>query len=158
MCSYGQLQVSKAANTRRGINFTVVHENFLYTTRLISGFWSSVAISISTFPWKWYNTRKSSSLYKWWHALSKTFTDQTNFLTSATNTVKPTSSVLYPHLFAKAAYYQTAEFPNFKDMVQFFHEAWDHPSRDLMIHIVEKKLFDNIPLKLTAKITRKHFP
>ena len=47
-----------------------------------------------------------------------------------TNTIslKPTSSVLYPHLFAKAAYYQTAEFPNFKDMVQFFHETWDHPS------------------------------
>ena len=27
-----------------------------------------------------------------------------------------------------------------------------------MIHIVEKKLFDNIPTKLTAKIIRKHFP
>ena len=37
-----------------------------------------------------------------------------------TNSLKPTSSVLYPHLFAKAAYYQTAEFSNFKDMVQFF--------------------------------------
>ena len=67
-------------------------------------------------------------------------------------------SVLYPHLFAKAAYYQTAEFPNFKDMVHFFHEAWDHPSRDLMIYIVNKKRFDNIPVKLTAKIIRKHFP
>ena len=43
-------------------------------------------------------------------------------------------------------------------MVRFFHEAWDHPSRDLMIHIVEKKLFDNIPVKLTAKIIRKPFP
>ena len=43
-------------------------------------------------------------------------------------------------------------------MVQFFHEAWDHPSRDLMIHTVGKKLFDNIPKKLTAKIIRKHFP
>ena len=51
------------------------------------------------------------------------------------NSLKPTSSVLYPHLFADAAYYQTAELPNFKDMVRFFHEAWDHPSRDLMIHI-----------------------
>ena len=41
-------------------------------------------------------------------------------ITTTTNNLKPTSSVLYPHLFAKAAYYQTAEFPNFKDMVQFF--------------------------------------
>ena len=43
-------------------------------------------------------------------------------------------------------------------MVRFFYEAWDHPSRELMIHIVEKKLFDNIQLNLTAKIIRKHFP
>ena len=41
-------------------------------------------------------------------------------LASSTNRLKPTSSVLYPHLFAKAAYYQTAEFPKFKDMVQSF--------------------------------------
>ena len=27
-----------------------------------------------------------------------------------------------------------------------------------MIRIVEKKLFDNIPKKLTSKIIRKHFP
>ena len=27
-----------------------------------------------------------------------------------------------------------------------------------MIHIVEKKLFANVPKKLTAKIIRKHFP
>ena len=52
-------------------------------------------------------------------------------VTSNTNTVKPTSSVLYPHLFAKAAYYQTAEFSN-------LDEAGDHPNRDLMIHFVEK--------------------
>ena len=41
---------------------------------------------------------------------------------------------------------------------KLFHEAWDHPIRDLMIHIVDKKLFDNIPEKLTAKVIRKHFP
>ena len=29
---------------------------------------------------------------------------------TTTNSLKPTSSVLYPHLFATAAYYQTAEF------------------------------------------------
>ena len=75
-----------------------------------------------------------------------------------TTSLKPTSSVLYPHLFAKTAYYQTAEFPNLDDMVRFSPEAWDHPSRELMIHIVEKKLFDNIPKKLTAKIIRNHFP
>ena len=53
----------------------------------------------------------------------------------------PTSSQLYPHLFAKAAYYHTAKFSNLNDMVRFFHEAWDNPIRDLMIHIVEKNLF-----------------
>ena len=28
-------------------------------------------------------------------------------------------------------------------MVHFFHEAWDHPSRGLMIHIADKNHFDN---------------
>ena len=37
-----------------------------------------------------------------------------------TNRLKPTNSVLHPHLFAKAAYFQTAEFLYFKDLVQFF--------------------------------------
>ena len=46
-----------------------------------------------------------------------------------TNRIKPTSSVLHPQLFAKAAYYQTAEFPNFKDMVQIFHEAFFSSSK-----------------------------
>ena len=27
-----------------------------------------------------------------------------------------------------------------------------------MIHIVEKHIVDNIPVKLTAKVARKHFP
>ena len=44
-------------------------------------------------------------------------------LTTTTNTAKPTSSVLYPPLFAKAAYYHTAEFLNLNDMVRLFHEA-----------------------------------
>ena len=39
--------------------------------------------------------------------------------TTTTNTMKPTSSVLYPHLFAKAAYYHTDEFLNLNDMVRF---------------------------------------
>ena len=72
--------------------------------------------------------------------------------------MKPSSSVLCPHLFAHAAYYQTAEFPNLDDMVRFFHETWDHPSKDFIIHIVGNKLFDNIPAKLTAKVIRKHYP
>ena len=41
-------------------------------------------------------------------------------LTTTTNNVKPTSGVLYPHLFAKVAYYLTAEFPGLNDMVRFF--------------------------------------
>ena len=38
-------------------------------------------------------------------------------LALTTNNADPTSCVLYPHLFAKAAYYQTAEFQNLDDMV-----------------------------------------
>ena len=43
-------------------------------------------------------------------------------------------------------------------MVRFFHEAWDHPSRDLMCKIVDQQMLANIPKDLTAKTIRKHFP
>ena len=41
-------------------------------------------------------------------------------LASTASTVKPTSSMLYPYLLAKAANFQSDKFPNFDDMVRFF--------------------------------------
>ena len=60
--------------------------------------------------------------------------------------------------FVKEAYYHSTEFPSIGDLVRFLHEAWDHPSRDLMIHIADKNLFDNILKNMSAKVIRKHFP
>jgi len=61
-------------------------------------------------------------------------------------------------LTVKSVYYQTAEFQELKDMVRFFHEAWDHPSRELMIWIVKNNVYANLPAALTGTVIRKHFP
>ena len=54
--------------------------------------------------------------------------------------------LLQRHNIAMASYYQSAELPTLRDMVRFFHEAWDHPSLELMIHKVDNKIFTNIPI------------
>ena len=72
---------------------------------------------------------------------------------------RPSERVLEQHRVAYGAYYQlTAELPRYRDLVRFFHEAWDHPSCDLMCKIVNQKLFTSMPKELTAKIIRKYFP
>ena len=58
---------------------------------------------------------------------------------------------------AYGAFYYTAECPRLKDMVRFFHEAWDHPSQDLMCKIIDQQMFLSIPKELTSKVMRKHF-
>ena len=70
----------------------------------------------------------------------------------------PNTHFLQRHNIAMASYYQSAESPTLRDMVRFFHEAWDHPSRELMIHIVDNKIFTNIPIDLTSTVIRKYFP
>ena len=70
----------------------------------------------------------------------------------------PSPQVLQSHNTALGAYYYTADLPRYRDIVRFFHEAWDHPSEELMCRIVNDKVFDNIPKELTAKVIRKHFP
>ena len=70
----------------------------------------------------------------------------------------PSPEVLQSHYTALGAYYYTADLPRYRDIVRFFHEAWDHPSEELMCRIVNDKVFDNIPKELTAKVIRKHFP
>ena len=61
-------------------------------------------------------------------------------------------------LTGSAAFYATAEFPNLKQLVKFFHETWRHADVDTMCSIVKHASFDNIPKQLTEKAIRKHFP
>ena len=42
--------------------------------------------------------------------------------------------------------------------MHFFHEAWDHPSTDLMCKIIDQKMLSSIPKESTSKAVRKHFP
>ena len=71
----------------------------------------------------------------------------------------PTETVLEQHRLAYAAYYHcTTEHPRLRDLVRFFHEAWDHPSRELMCKIVDNKMLASLPKELTSKVIRKFFP
>ena len=63
-----------------------------------------------------------------------------------------------PQISGYATFYHSAEFQEIQDVVRFFHEAWAHPSKDLMCWIVNNSIFQNIPAVLTAKAIRKHFP
>ena len=44
-----------------------------------------------------------------------------------------------------ATFYQSADLGQIADVVRFFHEAWCHPSRELMCWIVKNQVFKNIP-------------
>ena len=67
--------------------------------------------------------------------------------------------MLGQHRWAYGAYDQlTAELPRLRDLVRFFHEAWDHPSCDLMCNIVTDQMFTSIPKELTPKVVKKYFP
>ena len=50
------------------------------------------------------------------------------------------------------AFYYTAECPRLRDMVRFFHEAWDPPSQDLMCKIIYRQMISSIPKELTSKV------
>ena len=72
---------------------------------------------------------------------------------------RPTEAVMEQHRVACAAFYQcTAELPRLRDLVRFFHDAWDHPSRELMCKIVDNKMLTGLPDELTSKVIRKYFP
>ena len=58
------------------------------------------------------------------------------------------------HRVGMASYYQSAELSALRNTVRFFHEAWDHPCRELMIHIVDNKIFTNIPIWLPSAVIR----
>ena len=54
-----------------------------------------------------------------------------------------------------ATFYQSAEFGQIADVVRFFHEAWGHPSRELMCFIIKNQIFKNIPFSLTERVVIK---
>ena len=43
-----------------------------------------------------------------------------------------------PGLKSYATFYQSAEFNTVSDVIKFFHEAWGHPSKQLICWIVKK--------------------
>jgi hypothetical protein len=57
-----------------------------------------------------------------------------------------------------ATFYQSAEFGQIAVVVRFFHEAWGHPSRELMCFIIKNQIFKNIPVSLTERVVRKYYP
>ena len=97
--------------------------------------------------------------------VSDTLLEPTSIATGDTAAWSPSPELIERHQRwnsyynkALASFYNTAEFQTHRDLVRFFHEAWDHPSRELMCKIVDSKSFDNIPKDLTSKRIRKHFP
>jgi hypothetical protein len=63
--------------------------------------------------------------------------------------------------FAGASYFTnvpSVSVSNGKELVRYFHEAWDHCSKEQMCLIVKHKLIGNIPECLTVKLINKYFP
>ena len=62
---------------------------------------------------------------------------------------------------ANASYYtnvSTVHVSTAKLLVRYFHEAWNHMSKESMINIVHYKLIKNLPDCLTEKMINKYFP
>jgi len=60
-----------------------------------------------------------------------------------------------------ASYYSnvpSVHLDSIKELVRYFHEAWNHASVELMCLIIKHKLILNLPKQLTEKSVRKHFP
>jgi hypothetical protein len=62
-----------------------------------------------------------------------------------------------PSLLCANSTYFTTDLGRLGDLVRYFHESWNHASKDDMIAIVENRLFDNIPEKLTRLVIQKYF-
>ena len=68
----------------------------------------------------------------------------------ATDSWSPSPELMEPynrwveyHKTALANYYSTAELQTDRDLVRFFHKAWDLPSRVLMCQIVDSQAFES---------------
>jgi len=44
------------------------------------------------------------------------------------------------------------------ELIRYFHEAWNHSSKEIMCAIINNQLIDNLPKALTAKLVNRHFP
>ena len=78
--------------------------------------------------------------------------------TALTSISQPLIDLNQPVVQANASYYSTAELPTLPNLVRFFHETWDHSSKELMCKVIRDNLIDNIPKELTETVVRKHFP
>ena len=61
-------------------------------------------------------------------------------------------------LIANASYYHTVHTSSLSELVQYWHEALGHPSMEVMIDMISSGTYTNLPLELTTKAIRKHFP
>ena len=79
----------------------------------------------------------------------------TNIL--ATNAIKEKDKFK----FAGPSYYTnvpTAQVSTAAELVRYFHESWNHTSKEIMCAIVDNKLIEDLPATLTSKLIKKHFP
>ncbi len=63
--------------------------------------------------------------------------------------------------FAGASYYTnipSTSVDSIRELVQFFHEIWNHASVKIMCLIITNKLILNLPPELTVKAIRKYHP
>ena len=63
--------------------------------------------------------------------------------------------------FVAPSYYTnipTVQVNTAAELVRYFHEAWNHASKEIMCSIVENKLMNNLPKSLTVKLINKYFP
>ncbi len=44
------------------------------------------------------------------------------------------------------------------ELIRYFHEAWNHASKEIMCAIINNKLIDNLPPVLTSKLVNRNFP
>lgn len=54
--------------------------------------------------------------------------------------------------------YASQEFKTLQELVQYFHEAWNHASKETMIQAVQRETFRGLPAELTPAALRKHYP
>jgi len=62
---------------------------------------------------------------------------------------------------ANSSYYSnvpSVHLDSLKELVRYFHEAWNHASSELMCLIIKHQLILNLPPQLTEKVVRKYHP
>jgi len=92
--------------------------------------------------------------------LIEKFNNMKNILLKQSHVSKFTH-VLPDLQFAGSSYFTnvpSVHVSNGRELVRYFHEAWDHCSEEHMCSIVKNNLIDNIPACLTVKLIHKYFP